>query len=111
MLLFYAIFVSKYYFFFILYLFISRHMYQNVVAEMPVERTAPYYKMDHPRRGLAVIFNHEVFNVHGLRARSGTQVDNECLKEQLTALGFYVKSFQNLNYSQLAEEVEKGVLN
>lgn len=77
-------------------------MYQEVVTT--------YYKMDHPRRGLAIIFNHEIFDNSHLKVRLGTQIDNDCLTEELLILGFHVKSFQNLSFVQLIDEIEKGMV-
>lgn len=76
---------------------------------MPVESTAFYYKMDHPSRGLAIIFNHEIFDDNINKTRQGTQVDNELLMKQLNILGFQVKSFQDLTCKELRDVVDEGI--
>ncbi|XP_055972797.1 caspase-6-like [Sorex fumeus] len=60
------------------------------------------YKMNHTRRGIALIFNHEEFHWYlGLKSRVGTCVDRENLRRRLLELGFQVKCYDNLR----AEEV------
>ncbi|XP_074849553.1 caspase-6-like isoform X1 [Carettochelys insculpta] len=54
------------------------------------------YKMNHRRRGLALIFNHERFYWHlTLPDRRGTHADRDNLKRSLTELGFEVRSFDD----------------
>jgi hypothetical protein len=53
---------------------------QNV-AQMPVERDAEMYNMNHKRRGLAIIFNHKNFDPRlGLKTRNGTDADRDNLR-------------------------------
>ncbi|XP_055972833.1 caspase-6-like [Sorex fumeus] len=60
------------------------------------------YKMNHKRRGLALIFNHETFcPLLHLSKREGTRKDWENLCRRLLELGFEVKCYNNLR----AEEV------
>ena len=57
---------------------------------------ADRYKMDHPKRGHAYIFNHETFNPHlNLPPRPGTAKDRDDLSERLKELGFQVKCYDN----------------
>ncbi|KAM6441367.1 caspase-6 isoform 1-T1 [Liasis olivaceus] len=66
------------------------------------------YKMNHKRRGLALIFNHERFFWHlKLPERRGTLADRDNLKRSLTELGFEVKCFDDLR----AEEVLQNIYN
>ncbi|XP_062991949.1 caspase-6 [Elgaria multicarinata webbii] len=66
------------------------------------------YKMNHKRRGLALIFNHERFFWHlTLPERRGTLADRDNLKRSLTDLGFEVKCFDDLK----AEDVLQNVYN
>ncbi|XP_074849554.1 caspase-6-like isoform X2 [Carettochelys insculpta] len=52
--------------------------------------------MNHRRRGLALIFNHERFYWHlTLPDRRGTHADRDNLKRSLTELGFEVRSFDD----------------
>ncbi|KAG5880452.1 hypothetical protein JTB14_028785 [Gonioctena quinquepunctata] len=80
----------------------------EVYARMPVPKYATHYKMDHPKRGLALIFNHEVFECGGLKSRSGTNEDCKNLKECLVALGFDVQVFKDLNYSEVEFHVKQA---
>ncbi|XP_069697916.1 caspase-1-like isoform X2 [Periplaneta americana] len=82
------------------------HFHHNVAC-MPVDRNSAYYNMNHPNRGIAVIFNHEVFDINSLKQRNGTNVDRENLQYALTDLGFDVRVFDNLTTKQIRDEVEK----
>ncbi|XP_054845450.1 caspase-6 [Eublepharis macularius] len=69
---------------------------------------AAEYKMNHKRRGLALIFNHERFYWHlTLPERRGTLADRDNLKRSLTELGFEVKCFDDLK----AEDVLQNIYN
>ncbi|XP_049642909.1 caspase-6 [Suncus etruscus] len=71
--------------------------YRSVMID-PAEK----YKMDHKRRGVALIFNHERFFWHlALPDRRGTCADRDNLQRRFSDLGFDVKCFDNLK----AEEV------
>ncbi|XP_055972831.1 caspase-6-like [Sorex fumeus] len=60
------------------------------------------YKMNHKRRGVALIFNHERFYWYlGMPDRRGTCADRENLRRRLLELGFEVKCYDDLS----AEEV------
>ncbi|KAF5291193.1 hypothetical protein FQA39_LY14435 [Lamprigera yunnana] len=83
----------------------SNIFYSHSNALMPAERNATHYNMNHKHRGLALVFNHEHFNVGGLSRRSGTNVDCEFLIVRLQKLGFEVKAFQDYEYSQVYSEV------
>lgn len=74
-------------------------------AVMPVDRNAPYYNMKHKHRGMAIIFNHEHFDIHSLKSRTGTNVDSDNLAKVLKGLGFSVTVLSNLR----AEDVNKYV--
>ncbi|XP_012789123.2 caspase-6-like [Sorex araneus] len=55
------------------------------------------YKMNHKRRGLALIFNHEQFHsLLGLPHRLGTCVDRDRLYTRFLELGFEVICYNNL---------------
>lgn len=72
---------------------------------MSTERNATHYNMHHKNRGIAIIFNHQVFEVGGLRPRHGTNLDAECLEKRLTKLGFDVTVHQDLEYEKLRQHV------
>lgn len=76
------------------------------VVKMPVERDAPYYNMKHKKRGLAIIFNHEQFDIHGLKDRTGTSVDCDNLGKTLKLMGFSVITLNNLK----SEEVNRYII-
>ncbi|KAI4495786.1 hypothetical protein M0802_008409 [Mischocyttarus mexicanus] len=67
----------------------------------PTEKYATHYKMDHAERGLAIIFNHEIFNISHLKPRSGTNTDCENFKSILQLLGFKVRVYENYTCKQL----------
>ncbi|XP_032640525.1 caspase-6 isoform X4 [Chelonoidis abingdonii] len=84
---------------------------QNVTETDALERSQPFdpaahYKMNHRRRGVALIFNHEQFYWHlTLPDRRGTLADRDNLKRSLTELGFEVRCFDDLK----AEEVMRNI--
>ena len=64
--------------------------------------------MNHPKRGRALIFNHENFNSNlELKARSGTAKDRDNLYIRLRELDFEVSYFNDLTYSELNNEIVK----
>ncbi|KAL1518240.1 hypothetical protein ABEB36_001892 [Hypothenemus hampei] len=79
----------------------------EIYANMPVPKYATHYKMDHQKRGIALIFNHESFECGGLRSRSGTNEDCKNFKDCLKSLGFDVQVFKDLNYMELDYQVKQ----
>lgn len=71
------------------------------IANMPVAKLASEYNMSHPKRGLAFIFNNEIFENSELRKRTGTDVDCENLRKRLVKLNFDVKVHKDLKYSEI----------
>jgi caspase 7 len=67
--------------------------------------------MNHGKRGLAIIFNHEFFTVGHLKPRCGTNVDCENLANTLKDLGFEVNDFHNSTHKDIAKYLEKGRFN
>lgn len=67
-----------------------------------------YFKMDHKNRGLALIFNHEVFIDTGLGTRRGTQVDCDRLQKTFTALNFDVRITNNPTELDIRCILKKG---
>ncbi|XP_054550540.1 caspase-6 isoform X2 [Talpa occidentalis] len=64
------------------------------------------YKMDHKRRGVALIFNHEHFFWRlGLPPRRGTCADRDNLTRRLSDLGFEVKCFNDLKAEEVLEKI------
>jgi caspase-like apoptosis-related cysteine protease len=70
------------------------------------ERDAEEYNMCHPRRGVALIFNHHHFD--RMANRSGSSKDCKKLSVQLESLGFEIKMYQDLSYAQLSEVLMKS---
>jgi caspase-like apoptosis-related cysteine protease len=64
--------------------------------------------MNHKRRGMAIIFNHEFFDIHSLKHRNGTNVDRDNLKLALMDLGFEVMVHDNLRSKDILKIVEQG---
>lgn len=77
------------------------------VARMPVERYASEYNMKHGKRGMAIIFNHEHFEVMSLKARAGTNVDCENLRNTLDRLHFDVTVLKDLRFSDIQHHIEQ----
>ncbi|NWI64815.1 CASP6 protein, partial [Todus mexicanus] len=70
---------------------------------------AVQYKMNHKRRGIALIFNHEHFYWHlRMPQRLGTFADRNNLEHCLTKLGFEVRLFDDLKAEKVLEEVYKA---
>lgn len=73
----------------------------------PTERYASHYNMNHPKRGLALIFNHEFFTISHLKPRSGTNVDCENLIKTLKSLDFEVNDFHNSPHREIVKNLER----
>ncbi|XP_074084826.1 caspase-6-like isoform X2 [Macrotis lagotis] len=66
------------------------------------------YRMDHKRRGIALIFNHERFFWHlALPERRGTWADRENLKRRLSNLGFEVICYDDLKAEELLKAIHR----
>ena len=63
------------------------------------------YKMDHQRRGTAVIFSHEKFK--NLEKRCGTAVDVKALRKTYESLGFEVTVYHNLTVRDISIAISK----
>lgn len=75
---------------------------------MPVERYASEYNMKHLKRGMAIIFNHENFEIPSLKSRAGTNVDCENLYQALTHLNFEVSLYKDLKLREIQSQIEEG---
>lgn len=73
----------------------------------PTERYATHYKMNHSKRGMALIFNHEFFTMSHLKARSGTNVDCDNLINTLKSFGFEVNDLHNSTHSDIVKQLER----
>ncbi|XP_040823211.1 caspase-6-like [Ochotona curzoniae] len=66
------------------------------------------YKMDHKRRGIALIFNHNEFYWKlNMRQRRGSHLDKEGLIRRLEELGFEVECFDNLKAEELLLKIHE----
>lgn len=66
-----------------------------------------FYNMNNRRRGIALIFNHEIYMFNFLKRRFGTEKDRDRLKNILELLGFEVIVFENLSSAKIFEELNK----
>lgn len=87
----------------------SDHYGNRIKARMPVDRYASDYNMNHPKRGFALVFNHEHFDIPQLKSRTGTNVDCENLAITLKYLDFDVRVYKDLKLRDMQKEVEKGI--
>lgn len=78
------------------------------VAKMPTERYASEYNMKHKNRGMALIFNHESFDIPSLKDRAGTNVDCENLCNSLKKLHFNVHVYKDLKLKQIQYYVSEA---
>lgn len=66
-----------------------------------------YYKMDHSKRGIAVIFNAERFNLNlNLNTRSGSRNDYDYLIQTLISLGFKIWKRFNPTHTDVIKTLE-----
>lgn len=69
------------------------------------------YNMNHAKRGLALIFNHEVFaNPTENGRRHGTNVDCDRLVQTLTALHFDATVHNNLPLAEIMHSMRQGTV-
>ena len=80
---------------------------------MEVERLKPTskdderYKMNHKRRGKAIIFNHSDFSRLNLNTRVGTNQDRDRLRTILTQLDFEVVVHDDQTFEQIQRILEE----
>ncbi|XP_069680334.1 caspase-1-like isoform X2 [Periplaneta americana] len=70
-------------------------------ADMVVHKDADEYNMHHPRRGKAIILNHDKFDNGIMPPRDGSEFDVKRLKTTYEVLGFEVTVHDNLEYAQI----------
>ncbi|XP_043476822.1 caspase-1-like [Leptopilina heterotoma] len=73
----------------------------------PTKKNAMYYNMKHPKRGSALIFNHDLFTNKKLPQRMEAKIDCEILSNILKSLDFEIKIYDNLNYKEIVKTLEK----
>jgi hypothetical protein len=69
---------------------------------------ADCYKMNHTRRGIAVIFNHVNFSMPECPKRDGSDKDRDDLTELLVELDFEVLRYDDPPFRQVARALEQG---
>ncbi|CAG7826807.1 unnamed protein product [Allacma fusca] len=82
------------------------------LPEMPVSKDNPYYNMDHPDRGKAIIFNFDKWDNTTLPAltlspREGSTKDKNDLKNCLEDLDFDVHTHDNLDTHQFWDRLRE----
>lgn len=65
-----------------------------------------YYTMNHKKRGMALIFNHEIFEINS--PRKGTNVDRDRLKDTMESLDFDVNIYTNQTISDIKQTLLDG---
>uniref|UniRef100_A0A8C1B6M4 Caspase-6 n=1 Tax=Cyprinus carpio carpio TaxID=630221 RepID=A0A8C1B6M4_CYPCA len=67
------------------------------------------YQMDHKKRGMALIFNHERFSWKlMLNNRSGTEADKQNLVRRFQELGFEVKAYDNYQREEVLSKIREA---
>jgi len=75
---------------------------------MPVEKDSEVYNMNHRRRGIAIIFNHKLFDSRlGLKQRNGTDADRDNLRMTLRQLDFEVRVYNDLPFKEMERILEE----
>jgi hypothetical protein len=57
---------------------------------------------------MAIIFNHEYFDIQSLKLRNGTNVDRDNLKRTMQDLGFQVEVHNNLKSKDITKVLDQG---
>ncbi|XP_064552626.1 caspase-like [Drosophila montana] len=84
----------------------SSSSYHKNVANLVTDRDATEYNMQHKNRGMAIIFNHEHFEVPTLNSRAGTNADCANLSRVLKQLGFDVSVYKDCRYSEILSTIK-----
>lgn len=83
----------------------NNRAYGRIQAKMPTARLASEYNMNHPKRGIALIFNHEHFDIGSLKSRMGTNVDSSNLYNTFRNLHFDVSMYKDFKYNEMIAEI------
>jgi hypothetical protein len=57
---------------------------------------------------MAIILNHEYFDIQSLKHRNGTNVDRDNLKDTMKDLGFQVTVHGNLKFKDIMKILDQG---
>lgn len=77
----------------------------GIQAKMSVDKDSAEYNMSHPRRGKAVIFNHDSFDIDGINPRYGSDTDVKNLVQTFEGLGFQTVVHNNLTFNEIKTEI------
>ncbi|XP_053673133.1 caspase-like [Anopheles nili] len=72
-----------------------------------INRYAAYYNMNHKRRGMALIFSHNKYDIDNIPSREGSAIDCKRLKETLDMFRFDVKIYQDFKYEEIKTVIQK----
>lgn len=67
-----------------------------------------FYNTNHPKRGVALIFNHLTFEDDREIKRLGSEKDTEDLSQEVSVLGFEPRIFKDLTVEKIRKELFKG---
>lgn len=76
-------------------------------VRLPSNELQLEYKMNHTSRGVAMIFNHEIFGMQDKPKRVGSDKDRDRLKNLLTRLHFDVHVLDDFTLREIKEELGK----
>lgn len=76
---------------------------------MVTDKFAEEYNMNHRKRGKAIIFNHENFDIKEA-VRAGTQIDVERLKRVLSKLHFEIEIHNDLDFYSIKQTITTGAV-
>ncbi|XP_049940914.1 caspase-6-like [Schistocerca serialis cubense] len=80
---------------------------EDVVPIRGVSGEDEEYPMGNQERGIALILNHKVFEEDSLHNRAYTEIDRNALMRAFTTLGFEVRCFDDLTYSQIRQQLRR----
>lgn len=83
----------------------ERRVIQTWKLETRNKRYVSEYNMRHAKRGMAIIFNHEFFEIPSLKARAGTNLDCENISDTLRRLDFDVVVHKDLRFSEILQQI------
>uniref|UniRef100_A0A8D8Y030 Caspase-1 n=1 Tax=Cacopsylla melanoneura TaxID=428564 RepID=A0A8D8Y030_9HEMI len=76
---------------------------QDIEVPMPVAKDSTEYNMSHARRGRAIVFNHDEFQMDNMTPRPGSGADVKNLEASFDALGFQVSVYTNPEFREITE--------
>ncbi|XP_049804191.1 caspase-1-like isoform X2 [Schistocerca nitens] len=80
---------------------------EDVVPIRGVSGEDEEYPMGNQERGIALILNHKFFEEDSLHNRAYTELDRNALMRAFTTLGFEVRCFDDLTYSQIRQQLRR----